>query len=407
MSTVLSVSGLSKKYSADLKRSLRYGLADAARELAPWRGGGAALRRDEFWALEDVSFTLEAGRSLAIVGRNGAGKSTLLRILSGLLKPDRGEVRIGGRTSELIELGTGFSPVLSGRENLLAGAALHGITGRAARSLVDSVVDFSELGKFIDSAVQTYSSGMKARLGYALAAQLAPDLLLVDEVLAVGDHAFQQKCLSHMRSYLDGGGSLLLVSHNMFQIQAVCEQGLLLEGGRAVFQGSAVEALERMYREEGAGEGVGGDIAAGITSSSGAVSIEGIAVEGPEGGPVRTGAPLQLRVRYRCHRSVETIWGFSLWTGDQWVCVAGETDERPRRLEPGAGELACVVPSLPLLPGRYFLRLSLADPATWHPHLQFGWNGAGLAIEVTAEPGRLGNTRRLLQQLVQIETHWE
>ena len=243
---MISVSHLSKKYCHELRRGLWYGVRDIAREIIP-RRGEAGLRPGEFWALDDVSFEVRRGESLAITGANGAGKSTLLKILYGILKPDRGEVRVSGRVEALIELGAGFNPVLTGRENVRVGAALHGLNARETAALMERVLDFSELGAFVDDPVQSYSSGMKARLAYALAANLDPDVLLVDEVLAVGDFAFQRKCVRHMQSYLAGGGALLFVSHNMYQMQAICERGFLLDHGRLTFEGSAVEMLNRLH----------------------------------------------------------------------------------------------------------------------------------------------------------------
>src|SRR5688572_9077508 len=208
---VLTVSDLSKRYSQSLRRSLAYAVRDFGRELWPWASGEPRLRKGEFWALDGISFSLGRGEAMGIVGHNGAGKSTLLKALYGLIKPDRGEIRIRGRTEALIELGTGFNGLLSGRENVMVGAVLHGFDSGRARRLVDQVVDFAELAEFIDAPVQSYSSGMRARLAYALASQLEPDLLLVDEVLAVGDVTFQRKCFNHMRAYLDNGGALLFV----------------------------------------------------------------------------------------------------------------------------------------------------------------------------------------------------
>ena len=190
---ILSVAHVSKKYAQQLRRSLWYGARDIARELVPFGSNESPLRPGEFWALDDVSFELERGSSLAVVGGNGAGKSTLLKILYGLLKPDRGEVRVRGRMEALLELGTGFNPLLSGRENVGVGAALHGFDGRQTSALLERVIDFAELGEFIDAPLQAYSTGMKTRLAYALSANLEPDVLLVDEVLAVGDVAFQDR----------------------------------------------------------------------------------------------------------------------------------------------------------------------------------------------------------------------
>ncbi|MCA1643805.1 MAG: ABC transporter ATP-binding protein, partial [Acidobacteria bacterium] len=321
---VLSVSHLSKRYCRELRRSLWYGLVDVARELS-WRGGrapAAVLRRGEFWALRDVSFELRAGESVAVVGANGAGKSTLLKVLYGLIKPDEGVVRVAGRVGAMIELGTGFNPVLTGRENVYVNAAVLGLTRRQVDLMMDGIADFAGLRELIDTPVQYFSSGMQARLSYAVAAHLNPEVLLVDEVLAVGDLAYQRKCFNHMRRYLDGGGSLVFVSHSPYHVQSICQRGILLEGGRLTFSGTAVECLDRYFENQ---QRNGGAAAPGarplVLDEDHPVAIEAFTAEAAGGGVIRTGDELRLTIRYRSLKNAEALWGFSVWTGDQWVCV--------------------------------------------------------------------------------------
>ena len=397
MTPVLSVSHVSKKHCRSLRRALWYGVKDIAREIVPGRQPGqAALRPSEFWAVDDVSFDLGRGESLAVIGRNGAGKSTLLKIIYGLLKPDRGEVRLNGRAEALIELGTGINPLLTGRENIRVGAALRGLDRRAEGELHERVVEFTELADFIDTPVQSYSAGMKARLSYALAAHLNPDLMLVDEVLAVGDIAFQRKCAGHMRDYLDGGGSLLFVSHSPWHVQSVCERGILLDHGRAIFAGTAVEALcqsaaampSHPAPERRPGRGVPIDIT------------------DLKAGDAVTGEALRITLRYYAEQRVEALWGFSIWTFDQWVCVTGEHDMTRRIIEPGEGELSCVIPRLPLVAGRYFLRATIVDAKTRLPFALFGWESGGAAFDVRG-PATFPEIAKVgLQQLVTVDVDW-
>jgi lipopolysaccharide transport system ATP-binding protein len=396
---VLAVSGLSKKYSQSLRRGLGYALRDMAHEFLP--GRSQDLRREEFWALQDVSFEVAPGDALAVIGGNGAGKSTLLKLLFGLLKPDRGEIRIAGRTEAILELGTGFGPLLSGRENIRVGAALHHMRGADLRRLEEKVIQFADIGDAIDAPVISYSTGMKARLAFALAAHLEPDILLVDEALTVGDFAFQRKCIAHIRDYLSGGGALLLVSHNAFQIQAVCNRGIYLESGRLAFEGTAVEALDRMF--DARAEAVGP--LRPPPDEDVPVTIEEIVAEGPGGGAPRTLEPLRIAVRYRCREAVEVNWSFGVYTSDQWVCITGSFDESPRRLEPGTGEVSCLVPRLPLLPGRYLLRVAIVDPATRYPFAMSQWNG-GLPLRVEGETSATRNAQAQLQQLVALDVDW-
>jgi lipopolysaccharide transport system ATP-binding protein len=404
---VLTVSGLSKRYSHSLSRGLAYALRDIGRELVP--GAGTALRRDEFWALDGIGLDLAAGEGLAIVGGNGAGKSTLLKLIAGLLKPDRGRVVVRGRCHPIIELGAGLNPLLTGRENIRFGAALRGLRGRAVARLEEEAIDFAGIEEAIDSTVQSYSTGMKARLSYALAAQLRADLLLVDEVLTVGDFAFQRKCMSHMRTYLDEGGALLLVSHNAFQIQAVCERGLLLDHGRPAFAGTAAETLNRMFdvtAEAEAEAEAAPAPAAAAGGESGALQLVDIIAEGPDGGAAETGAPLHIRVRYRCEKPVEISWQFNLWTSDQWVCVTGAVSPGPMRLEAGEGELVARIPRLPLLPGRYGLRVALLDPEGRLPLVARGWSDGAVPVRVTGHPSAASNVEAQLQQLVATDVDW-
>jgi lipopolysaccharide transport system ATP-binding protein len=399
---VLTVSNLSKKYSKQLRRSLAYAVRDVGRELWPGAAGAAGLRPGEFWALDDVSFELRRGEAMGIVGQNGAGKSTLLKALYGLIKPDRGEIRIRGRTEALIELGTGFNGLLSGRENVRVGAVLHGFDARRTERLVDEVVDFAELAEFIDAPVQSYSTGMRARLAYALASRLEPDLLLVDEVLAVGDFAFQRKCFNHMRGYLDNGGTLLFVSHNTIQIQSICQHGLLLEHGRAVFRGSAIDTLnalfESRFEEFSPGrEHVPGD---------GPVAITAVRAERVGSGPIQSGRAVRLTLAYEARERVEASWGFSIWTGDQWVCVIGASAPGSVTLEHGQGAFSCVIPRLPLVGGRYGLRVAIVDSASGLPFAHHGWTDAPTMLEVRADPGAAARTKNVLHPLVTVDVDW-
>jgi lipopolysaccharide transport system ATP-binding protein len=402
VTTVLSVDGVSKKFCHQLRRALAYGLRDIAGELIPGGHARGHLRPDEFWVLRDVSFELKAGESLAVVGRNGAGKSTLLKILAGLLKPDAGQARVAGRTEALIELGTGFNPLLTGRENIAIGAALHGLDGAGTRRLTDEVIDFSELEPFIDSPLQSYSSGMKARLAYALSAHLEPDLLLVDEVLAVGDVSFQRKSVNHMRRYLDRGGSLLLVSHNAYQIQAVCKRGIVLDQGKLAFAGTAVEALNHLFESVPAQA-----LAHHRSTTASTLRIESVTAHAAGSDTLRTGEPMGITLDYCADEDVEASWGFGVWTSDQWVCITGAYEEGRRLLPKGRGQLSCTIPSLPLLPGRYIVRAVVVDPETRYPHALFGWNDAGLPIHVSALPSPILNGQAQINQLMTVDVDWE
>ncbi|MEI7729512.1 MAG: ABC transporter ATP-binding protein [Verrucomicrobiota bacterium] len=222
------------------------------------RAGGdvaSGLQTDEIWALRDLSFEVKRGEVMGIIGRNGAGKSTLLKIFSRVTAPTRGEVRIKGRIASLLEVGTGFHPELTGRENIFLNGVILGMTKAEIRSKFDEIVDFAGVEKFIDTPVKRYSSGMCVRLAFAVAAHLDPEILLIDEVLAVGDHAFQQKCLGKMKQVShDLGRTVLFVSHNMAALRALCTRSLLLTGGTKAFDGASAETIQRYLEGSSTGE---------------------------------------------------------------------------------------------------------------------------------------------------------
>jgi lipopolysaccharide transport system ATP-binding protein len=382
---------------------------DIARELL-FRGdtrAPARLRPREFWALDDVSFTVRRGESLAVIGANGAGKSTLLKVLYGLVKPDGGQARIAGRVGALIELGTGFDATLSGRENVHVNAALHGFTRRQTDALMDEIADFSGLEEMMDVPLQFYSSGMQARLSYAVAAHLRPDVLLVDEVLAVGDLAYQRKCINHMQSYLDGGGALVFVSHSPYQVQAICQQGIVLDRGRLTFSGSAVDALGAYLdaQQESTAKEVG--TRAQRLDAEHPLAVESISMESASGGELRTGEAACLTIRCNALESMEVLWGFTLWTADRWVCITGNNTSEPRRLPAGRSELRCVVPRLTLATGRYLLRGSIRDAVHNFPLATYGWEDTPQAIRVVTPTSRQAVVEMATTQLTTIDVEWK
>ena len=206
----------------------------------------------DFWALQEVDLCLEAGQSCGIIGRNGSGKSTLLKLISGVTRPSSGTIEVAGRVGALLELGTGFHPEYTGRENIYFSAAMLGLEGAETEALVPEIIAFAELDDFIDQPVKTYSSGMYMRLGFAVATSIRPDILITDEVLSVGDEAFQKKCIRRMEAFLDEGNTLLFCSHSMYHVQKLCQKALWLDHGRVRAWGGAAEvtlAFEDYLRE--------------------------------------------------------------------------------------------------------------------------------------------------------------
>lgn len=253
MAPVISVQALGKKYvlghqSAERYTALRDVLASGAKRLAlqlrhPFAASKAITTVDEFWALKEVSFDIQQGDRIGIIGRNGAGKSTLLKILSRITEPTTGRAKIRGRVASLLEVGTGFHPELSGRENIFLNGAILGMSKTEIKRKFDEIVAFAEVERFLDTPVKRYSSGMYVRLAFAVAAHLEPEVLIVDEVLAVGDARFQKKCLGKMQEVSTEGRTLLFVSHNMTAVRSLCETGIWLDGGKIAAQGTAAEVV--------------------------------------------------------------------------------------------------------------------------------------------------------------------
>lgn len=289
------VENVSKKFGVSLKSALKYGLIDSVRRISG-REAGHSLRPGEFWALQDVNFTLEPGDALGIMGVNGSGKTTLLRVLNGTYAPDRGKVMLRGQIGALIAAGAGFSPMLTGRENIFISAALLGMTPAELRRKFDEIVAFAELSDFIDAPVRNYSSGMSVRLGFSVAVAASPEILLVDEVLAVGDLSFQKKCLERIQDIKRQGTTILLVSHAPGAIWSVCNKGLVVH--RGLSHGiTSVEQACKDYEDNNAAErqrsldaSKNGSLAAnhvGLRGGTGTAFITKVEVLDGNGNPIK------------------------------------------------------------------------------------------------------------------------
>jgi len=235
---LVKVQNVSKKFSLDLKSSLKYGALDILKSTL-----GIKIKKDlrpkEFWAVQDISFELRRGECIGLIGHNGAGKSTLLKVLNGLYAPDKGQIKMKGKIGALIELGAGFNPILTGRENIYNNAAILGFTKKEVEEKMQSIIDFSEIEDFLDTPVQNYSSGMKVRLGFAVAAHLEPDILIIDEVLAVGDLGFILKCFNKIDELLPHT-AVIFVSHSMPMISRICNEIILMDHGKVEYHGREI-----------------------------------------------------------------------------------------------------------------------------------------------------------------------
>jgi lipopolysaccharide transport system ATP-binding protein len=240
---------VSKKFCLSLKKSLWYGLKDMGKELLGMsQGNSGQLRPKEFWAVNDVSFEVKRGECLGLIGRNGAGKTTLLKMLNGLIKPDAGRIEMRGRVGALIALGAGFNPVLTGRENIYVNASVLGIPKKEVDRKLDEIVDFAEIDDFIDTPVQNYSSGMTVRLGFSVASSLEPDILLLDEVLAVGDLGFRYKCFRRIGELMKRA-AVIFVSHDMPSVASTCQRAILMEHGVVTMASDDCPSVVQRYNQ--------------------------------------------------------------------------------------------------------------------------------------------------------------
>jgi lipopolysaccharide transport system ATP-binding protein len=235
---LVKVENVGKIFCRDLKKSLLYGVRDSLWDLTGRRktgkmSGERSLRKGEFWANKGISFELRRGECLGLIGHNGAGKTTLLKMLNGLIKPDTGSIEMHGRVGALIALGAGFNPILTGRENVYINGSVLGLKKREVDEIIDEIIDFAEIREFIDAPVQSYSSGMQVRLGFAIASRMEPDVLIIDEVLAVGDRSFRQKCLDHIGSIM-ADTAIIFVSHQAELLAHICTKGVVLQAGQII-----------------------------------------------------------------------------------------------------------------------------------------------------------------------------
>lgn len=361
---LIKVDNVSKKFCRDLKRSLWYGVRDIASDLMGLhRGRTDSLRKDEFWAVKDVSFELKRGECLGLIGHNGAGKSTLLKLLNGLIKPDQGSITMKGRVGALIELGAGFNPVLSGRENVYVNGQLLGFSKQDINRSFNDIVEFSEIGDFIDMPVRNYSSGMKVRLGFAVAAQLEPDILLIDEVLAVGDMGFVLKCFNKMDSLMKNT-AMIFVSHNIPQVARMASQLLLMSRGSIGYYGDDIPAGLTKYYDSYARK---------IGNFQGSDKVELLSVELESRGVVGTaeemltmayGDDLTLRVRLNCLETVvNPVFWFAFYDKEQRVFAEVRNFSEQIKLKEivGAIELCASIPAINFAQGVYSVAIGLLE----------------------------------------------
>ena len=361
---LLSLDGIGKDYARTTKRSGHLRLLYALLRGNP--------PHDYFRALDDVSFNLAAGESLGLIGENGAGKSTLLKIIAGVIPPTRGRLVVNGRISALLELGSGFHPEYTGLENIRLAGALAGMTEKALRAKRDEIIEFADIGEHIEQPIKTYSSGMIVRLGFAIATAVRPQILITDEVLAVGDESFQKKCIAWQEEYLANGGTLLLCSHSTYHVQKLCKHALWMHHGRVRRYGPAADVTTEylVYHEEKS-TAERKKHASQIVHSSGVYAVTELQLRGDSATTSEEmhrhtmGATLDVSGELHSPdgRAPGVSIGIVRMDGTPVYGVLSEADSyTPRRIDANRFGFSLRFPSLPLLPGKYSVRAHALDP---------------------------------------------
>ncbi|HQF93424.1 MAG TPA: ABC transporter ATP-binding protein [Microthrixaceae bacterium] len=375
MAGSIEVRGVSKEFRLQADRPT------SIKEFVTRRGRDKTATH--FWALDDVSIDIPEGSMYALVGHNGSGKSTLLRCIAGIYRPDTGHVKASGRISTLLELGAGFHPDLSGRENVYLNATILGMTKKQIDAKFDEIVDFAGVEQFIDSPVKVYSSGMYVRLGFSVAVHVQPEILIIDEVIAVGDEQFQRKCFDHLYGLRRQGVTIVVVTHGMGTVETMCDGAAWLDHGVLQMEGPAIEVAAAYLKKVNDAEAEDRASHRTVSATSGATteSVDGpgeieilaIEVRDASGAPTTTvehGEGMQIAIVYRAHTALEDlVFGHAIHT-DNGVLVAGTNTQRhgleTGRVEPGLGEALFVIDECPLIEGHYEVTGAINDRHVQH-----------------------------------------
>jgi lipopolysaccharide transport system ATP-binding protein len=371
------VESVSKKYCKSLKRSMLYGVEDIARNTLGLSSHSDKLRKNEFWAVDDVSFEVKKGETLGIIGSNGSGKTTMLKMLNGIFWPDKGKITIKGKVGALIEVGAGFHPLLTGRENVYINAAILGMTKEETDKKFNDIVDFADIGDFLDVPVKHYSSGMFVRLGFSVAIHCKPDILLVDEVLAVGDLRFSLKCHRKMSEYRQNGGTVVIVSHNMQAIRNICKNVLWLNNGKIKEIGE-VHNVCNLYEENIIKNGKSSNFIKGkqyrYDSEVNISKIEFLNNQEQKCANFKVGDYFKLRIYFNCKRIVKNaIFTVSLFNIEGLLVSSNYSNFDGYNIEKisGEGHVDFCINKLVFKPSKYICSITFSEKEVsnvleWH-----------------------------------------
>ena len=399
--------GVSKKFARTSAAAMRYGLRDTARDFLGLPGRRGRLRRAEFWSLDDVSFSVGKGECVALLGPNGAGKSTMLKLFNGIYLPDRGKITMRGRLGALIELGAGFHPMLSGRENIYINGMLLGLTRRQIAERFDEIVAFAGVEDFLDTAVRFYSSGMYVRLGFSIATQVQPDILLIDEVLAVGDAGFRLKCFKHLMDMAERGASIVIVSHSPAALARVCNRAIVFDRGKMCFDGdlhAGVGVYHHLLHvdtpgaKEPSAEAVHPELAS-------IASVTAVDASGTPRGVFETGDDVYFDICLHASQRIERarlVVAIVSPSHGNLASISSPYKEFWFDLEPPQTTIRFCLENIPLLIGGYRLNVSLCGPNV--EDFYDRQRGTG-AFRITGPPIDTNGYGQC--EAVQLAHHWE
>lgn len=366
----IKVENVSKKYCKVLKKSMLYGIRDITRNAFGIRSNSESLRKDEFWAVDNVSFEVKKGETLGIIGANGAGKTTILKLLNGIFWPDKGKITIKGKTGALISVGAGFHPMLSGRENIYINGAILGMSRGEVNEKFDDIVEFADIGDFLDTPVKFYSSGMFVRLGFSVAIHCEPDILLVDEVLSVGDLRFQSKCFKKMQKILSSGVSIVFVSHNMDAIRRICKKAVLLKHGKLIDTGESEEMILKYQKDmllspnKDFNKIANKNIQRRGTEEAKITKVDILDKNGKAKSTFKMGEKIVVQIHYLASQSIQRpIFLVGIMDSDGIYCVEADSEKDGFNLDfiSGEGCIQIAFDNFNLASGKYIMGVSLRN----------------------------------------------
>lgn len=400
---ILKVEGVYKKFCLSLRRSMAYGTVDLTRNFLGIHYDAGVLRKGEFWALQDINFEVYKGDIVGIIGANGSGKSTLLRVLTGIFPPDAGKVTVDGKVGGLIAVGAGFHPHMTGRENIYLNGTILGMTREQIEEHFEEIINFAEIGDFIDAPVSTYSSGMQVRLGFSIAIHVQPEILLVDEVLSVGDLAFRNKSMRALSDVRDRAKGVIFISHNLEQVKSLCNRVIVINNGLKLYDGdpqggiamyeelsrdSSTRSMNKLYQSQFKVRRIADDGKTLVVNQLGIIDKEGNKAE-----KVGLNDPLVFETEFELKQEVSNLGfyaNFGKIAGDEYLIHLSSHDYPDTRfddLKPGKYRLRITIPDHHLVPGVYNVSIGFRNHKTFETYtklytdIAFTISTDGVALE--------------------------